>query len=228
MAFRGARATGGGSRPAIHHVGRRVGRKRARVQQRLSCGDPRTQGDPERHDPDHPVPRAHVGAEPDPALESLVQLPRGGPLPAERQGGVLRRPQRGRHLRLEPALQVPHHRAGRGGVPRRGARPRHPGLPARARPVHVLARRSRLRHRGRRHPPPERGRVPPDERRAQLRLLRRPDRAHGRPRSRRSATRSGRSPSRARARATCSSSSSRRWSTSRTSAWPPARSAARR
>ena len=50
-----------------------------------------------------------------------------------------------------------------------------------------------------------RGRLPPDERRAQLRLVRRPDRPPRRPASRRSATRSARSPSRARARATCSS-----------------------
>ena len=56
-----------------------------------------TKGD--RHDPDHPVPRAHRRAQQDRALGALVQPPRGAAVRAERQGRVLRGAQLGRRLR---------------------------------------------------------------------------------------------------------------------------------
>ena len=193
---------------------RSVGRYCACVQHGLSCPDHRHATEargPARHDPDDPVPRAHGGAQRDPAVEPLVRPPGGGPLPDVGQVRVLRGPQRGRALRLEPAVQVPHRRQGRRGVPRRDPRPRHPGVPARPRPVHVLARRPRLRHRGRGHPPRRARTSTSSPRPSRTSRTSRTASAGWTSRSRRSATASGRSPSRGRARATCSPDSCRRW-----------------
>ena len=187
-----------------------------------------TRRGPPRHDPDDPVPRAHERAQRDPALEPLVQPPRGGPLPAERQGRVLRGAQRRRPLRLQPALQVPHHR------PRRRRRSWAASWPATSGPARPVTRSTRAgwtiaasssRTASSSAPGTEEYLLTSAE----------PNFAYFADQigrldvqieevSHDIGTLALQGP---RSRATCSSGSSRRWSTSRTSGSPRARSAAR-
>ena len=82
------------------------------------------------HDPDDPVPRAHVGAQRDGPVEPLGGPPGGGEVPAVGEVRVLRRPQRRGPVRHLPAVQVPILGRGRRAVPRRRPGPR----PARLKP----------------------------------------------------------------------------------------------
>ena len=184
---------------------------------------------PARHDPDDPVPRAHGALN-----ETQLWSHWSGYLAADRyqmsrQVRVLRGPQRGRASSTRARSTSTGSPAG---TPRRSWPGSSPATSGRARPGTPSTRAgwTTAASSSRTASSSTRGK---DEylltsRRAQLRLLRRPDRPPGRHDRGGQRRDRARSPSRARARATCSSGSSRRWSTSPTSGSRTARSAARR